>query len=62
MVRDRILRLKDCHCEVCGHDWISTQLVPRCALCKSREWNGKKGRRAGKAEIPEPRGVRETSI
>jgi hypothetical protein len=28
-----------CHCEVCGHEWISDQRPRRCAKCKSRKWD-----------------------
>ena len=31
----------DCSCEVCGHNWYSWTVPPRCASreCKSRKWN-----------------------
>jgi hypothetical protein len=29
-----------CHCEVCGHEWITEVEPKRCAKCKSRRWDG----------------------
>jgi len=31
-----------CHCELCGHEWItgwSEEAPARCAKCKGRRWN-----------------------
>lgn len=32
-----------CHCEFCGHQWITEVLPERCAKCKRRTWNRVRG-------------------
>jgi rubredoxin len=27
------------HCDVCGHEWLTSKVPSHCAKCKSRKWN-----------------------
>lgn len=38
MSTEKIAALR-CHCEVCGHGWITEVEPKRCAKCKGRKWN-----------------------
>jgi hypothetical protein len=46
MIRDKVITVKECTCDVCGYHWTSTAPTPPrwCANkdCRSREWNGRK--------------------
>ena len=58
ILRDVMVPGKELECDVCSFQWVSiNRTLPEfCANreCRSREWNGKKNRGAGKITLPKP--------
>ena len=59
ILRDVMVPGKELECEICSYVWVSIssdKLPEFCPnrLCRSREWNGKKKRGAGKITLPKP--------
>lgn len=42
-VKTRRVRVFDCRCERCGHEWRAASLPDACAKCKSKSWNVAEG-------------------
>jgi hypothetical protein len=59
MMEEVTIRAKHCRCEVCGHLWysIAKKKPEACPnrKCRSREWNGAKGRPNGVQAIVLPK-------
>lgn len=60
MIRDKVITVKECVCDRCGHTWISlgdkqTDCCPN-RKCRTREWDGLKLRpHVNEIKFPAPR-------
>lgn len=62
ILRDVMVPGKELQCEKCFWMWVSiaSELPENCPNreCRSREWNGKKQRKAARIKLPKPTKVK----